>query len=48
MILHFSLRDDNFKASPGFPFELLPALREWRGVKVSGHVQEVLDFVKTV
>jgi peroxiredoxin Q/BCP len=23
-------------------------LREWRGVKVPGHVQEVLDFVKTV
>ena len=22
--------------------------REWRGVKVPGHVQEVLDFVKTV
>jgi peroxiredoxin Q/BCP len=22
--------------------------REWRGVKVSGHAQEVLDFVKTV
>ena len=22
--------------------------REWRGVKVSGHVQEVLDFVKTL
>jgi peroxiredoxin Q/BCP len=23
-------------------------LREWRGVKVPGHVQEVLDFVKTI
>src|SRR3954466_1999250 len=23
-------------------------LKEWRGVKVPGHVQEVLDFVKTV
>jgi thioredoxin-dependent peroxiredoxin len=23
-------------------------LREWRGVKVPGHAQEVLDFVKTV
>ena len=23
-------------------------LREWRGVKVPGHVQEVLDFVKTL
>ena len=23
-------------------------LREWRGVKVPGHVQEVLDFVKAV
>ncbi|MEK7438770.1 MAG: peroxiredoxin [Pseudomonadota bacterium] len=23
-------------------------LREWRGVKVPGHVQEVFDFVKTV
>ena len=23
-------------------------LREWRGVKVPGHVQEVLDFAKTV
>ena len=23
-------------------------LREWRGVKVAGHVQEVLDFVKAV
>ena len=22
--------------------------REWRGVKVPGHVQEVLDFVKTL
>jgi peroxiredoxin Q/BCP len=22
--------------------------REWRGIKVPGHVQEVLDFVKTV
>jgi len=22
--------------------------REWRGVKVPGHAQEVLDFVKTV
>jgi peroxiredoxin Q/BCP len=22
-------------------------LREWRGVKVPGHAQEVLDFVKT-
>ncbi len=22
--------------------------REWRGVKVAGHVQEVLDFVKTL
>jgi peroxiredoxin Q/BCP len=22
--------------------------REWRGVKVPGHVQEVLDFVKTI
>ena len=22
--------------------------REWRGVKVTGHVQEVLDFVKTL
>lgn len=23
-------------------------VREWRGVKVDGHVQEVLDFVKTL
>jgi peroxiredoxin Q/BCP len=23
-------------------------LREWRGVKVPGHVQEVLDFVKAL
>ncbi len=23
-------------------------IREWRGVKVPGHVQEVLDFVKTL
>lgn len=23
-------------------------IREWRGVKVDGHVQEVLDFVKTL
>ena len=23
-------------------------LREWRGVKVPGHVQEILDFVKTL
>ena len=23
-------------------------VREWRGVKVAGHAQEVLDFVKTV
>ncbi|HUX23071.1 MAG TPA: peroxiredoxin [Burkholderiales bacterium] len=23
-------------------------LREWRGVKIPGHVQEVLDFVKTL
>ena len=23
-------------------------LREWRGVKVAGHAQEVLDFVKTL
>jgi thioredoxin-dependent peroxiredoxin len=23
-------------------------LREWRGVKVPGHVQEVIDFVRTV
>jgi peroxiredoxin Q/BCP len=23
-------------------------MKEWRGVKVPGHVQEVLDFVKTV
>ncbi len=22
--------------------------REWRGVKVTGHVQEVLEFVKTL
>ena len=22
--------------------------REWRGVKVPGHAQEVLDFVKTL
>jgi peroxiredoxin Q/BCP len=22
--------------------------REWRGVKVPGHVQEVLDYVKTL
>ena len=22
--------------------------REWRGVKVAGHAQEVLDFVKTL
>ena len=22
--------------------------REWRGLKVPGHVQEVLDFVKTI
>ncbi len=22
--------------------------REWRGVKVPGHVQEVLEFVKTL
>jgi peroxiredoxin Q/BCP len=22
--------------------------REWRGIKVPGHVQEVLDFVKTL
>jgi len=22
--------------------------REWRGVKVDGHAQEVLDFVKTL
>jgi peroxiredoxin len=23
-------------------------VREWRGVKVSGHVQEVLNFVKAL
>jgi peroxiredoxin Q/BCP len=23
-------------------------VREWRGVKVPGHAQEVLDFVKTL
>jgi len=23
-------------------------IREWRGVKVDGHVQEVLDFIKTI
>ncbi len=23
-------------------------VKEWRGVKVPGHVQEVLDFVKTL
>jgi thioredoxin-dependent peroxiredoxin len=23
-------------------------VREWRGVKVAGHAQEVLDFVKTL
>ena len=23
-------------------------IREWRGVKVDGHVQEILDFIKTI
>ena len=23
-------------------------IREWRGVKVPGHAQEVLDFIKTI
>lgn len=76
----------NFKATMGFPFELISdadeklcmqfdvikiknmygrkvrgierstfvvdnsrkLVREWRGVKVRGHAQEVLDFVKTL
>ena len=31
-----------------FVFARGTLVREWRGVKVPGHVQEVLDFVKTL